>query len=66
MPQPKKAKQPRLLPRLEPIRETDALDFADLVTRYRCQCGNIAQTGIRLDAIVCTRCGSAMKPTEGD
>lgn len=59
----RKPKQPRLLPKLEPIRESDALTFSDLVTRYRCRCGNTAETGIKLDEIVCIRCGSAMRPT---
>jgi predicted SprT family Zn-dependent metalloprotease len=58
----KKPKQPRLLPALAPIREYDALDIDDLTTRYRCRCGNSVQTGIRLNEIVCVRCGSAMKP----
>ena len=62
----RKPKQPRLLPKLEPIREGDALSINDLTTSYRCRCGNTAETGIHLDAIVCTRCGSAMKPTKGD
>jgi len=46
---------------LKPIREGDALDFGDLTTRYRCRCGNTAETGIRLDAVVCVCCGAAMK-----
>ncbi len=58
----KKPKQPRLLPKLAPIAETDALTLDDLTTRYRCRCGNTAETGIKLDAVTCTRCGSAMKP----
>lgn len=58
---PRKAKQPRLLPKLAPIREGEALTLDDLTTRYRCRCGNSAETGIRLEAIVCVRCGSAMK-----
>jgi molybdenum cofactor biosynthesis enzyme len=58
----RKTKQPRLLPRLEPIAETDALTLADLTTRYRCRCGNTAETGIKLEAVTCVRCGSAMKP----
>ena len=33
-----------------------------LTTRYRCRCGNTAETGIRLDAVICTRCGQAMRP----
>jgi hypothetical protein len=61
----KKPKQPRLLPTLAPIAETDALTVDALTTRYRCCCGNTAETGIRLDAIVCTRCGSAMKREGG-
>ena len=58
-----KAKQPRLFSKtaLAPIREGDTLEFKDLTTRYRCRCGNSAETGIHLDAVVCTRCGSAMK-----
>ena len=58
----RKAKQPRLLPATPPIREGDALDFADLTTRYRCRCGNTAETGIKLDAVVCVKCGSHMRP----
>lgn len=58
----RKTKQPRLLPRLEPIAESDALSLADLTTWYTCRCGNTAETGIRLEAATCTRCGSAMKP----
>ncbi len=57
----RKAKQPRLLSATPPIREGDTLTFADLTTRYRCRCGNSATTGIRLEAVTCTRCGSAMK-----
>ena len=45
----RKPKQPRLLPRLEPIREHDALSIDDLTTRYRCQCGSRTSTGIRLE-----------------
>ena len=56
-----KFKQPRLLPALAPIREGDALSFEQLVTRYRCQCGNEVTTGIRLDAITCVKCGLAMQ-----
>ena len=59
----RKAKQPRLLPNLAPIREDDALPYAALVTCYRCRCGNTAETGIRLEAVTCTRCGQAMKAT---
>lgn len=59
---PKKTEQPRLLSRLEPIPENDTLTFDDFTTRYRCRCGNTAETGIKLEAIVCTRCGAAMKP----
>ena len=61
MTQKTKTRQPRLLPALEPIRATDALPFEALVTRYRCRCGNTAETGIKLDAVTCIRCGSAMK-----
>lgn len=57
----RKIKQPRLLPNLEPIRPGDALTLDDLTTRYRCRCGNSAETGIRLEAVTCTRCGAAMK-----
>ena len=57
----RKAKQPRLLPNLEPIRANDALSIDALTTRYKCRCGNRAETGIRLDAVTCTRCGAAMK-----
>ncbi len=56
-----KQKQPHLLPALAPIREHDALTLDDLTTRYRYRCGNTCTTGIRLDAVTCTRCGSAMK-----
>ena len=58
----RKARQPRLLPQLEPIKPGDALSYDDLVTRYKCRCGNSAETGIRLDAVTCVRCGSPMKP----
>jgi len=58
----RKTKQPRLLPALAPIREADALTLDALTTRYRCRCGNSAETEIRLNEIVCVRCGSAMKP----
>ncbi len=58
----RKQKQPRLLPALAPIREADALTLDALTTRYRCRCGNSVQTGIKLDAVTCIRCGSAMKP----
>jgi hypothetical protein len=57
-----KTKQPRLLPALAPIREADALTLDDLTTRYRCRCGNTCTTGIKLEAVTCIRCGSAMKP----
>ncbi len=57
----RKQKQPRLLPALAPIREGDALILDALTTRYKCRCGNSAETGIRLEAVTCTRCGSAMK-----
>lgn len=60
---PRKPKQPRLLPKLEPIRETDDLTFADLKNfSYRCRCGHHAETGIKLEAIVCVKCGSPMQP----
>ncbi len=59
----RKVKQPRLLPKLEPIRDTDALTLDAPTTRYRCRCGNSAETGIKLEAVVCVRCGSAMEPT---
>ncbi len=58
---PRKQKPPRLLPALAPIREHDALTLDALTTRYRCRCGNTAETGIRLNEIVCVRCGSATK-----
>lgn len=58
----RKTKQPQLLSPLAPIREGDALDFAALTTHYRCRCGHTAETGIRLEAVTCTRCGMAMKP----
>ena len=58
----RKAKQPRLLPKLAPISESDALSIDALTTRYRCRCGNSAETGIHLDAVTCTRCGQAMRP----
>ena len=57
----RKQKQPRLLPALAPIREGDALTPDALTTRYRCRCGNTAETGIKLEAVTCVRCGSAMK-----
>ena len=57
----RKQKQPRLLPALAPIREADALTLDALTTRYKCRCGNSAETGIKLEAVTCTRCGSAMK-----
>jgi Zn finger protein HypA/HybF involved in hydrogenase expression len=57
----RKQKQPRLLSVLAPIREGDALTLDALTTRYKCRCGNSAETGIRLEAIVCVRCGSEMK-----
>ena len=48
----RKTKQSRLLSNrmLEPIKADD------LVTRYRCRCGNTAETGIKLEAVICTRC----------
>ncbi len=58
----RKQKQPRLLPALAPIREADALTLDAVTTRYRCRCGNTAETGIKLEAVTCIRCGSAMKP----
>ncbi len=57
----KKAKQPRLLPNLASIRPGDALDINALTTRYKCRCGNSAETGIRLEAMTCTHCGAVMK-----
>lgn len=57
----RKQKQPRLLPALAPIREGDALTISALTTRYRCQCGNTASTEIRLEAVTCVKCGSAMR-----
>ncbi len=62
MPRARKLTQPRLLPQLEPIRPGDALTIGDLITRYECRCGNRAETGIRLDAVTCVKCGAAMKP----
>lgn len=59
----RKVKQPRLLPNLAPIREHDSLTLDDLTTRYKCRCGNSAETGIRLESVVCTRCGAAMEAT---
>ncbi len=61
----KKTKQPRLLPALAPISDTDALTLDALTTRYKCRCGNSATTGIRLEAVTCTKCGSAMKAEGG-
>jgi hypothetical protein len=58
----RKQKQPRLLSVLAPIREHDALTLDALTTCYRCRCGNTAETGIKLEAVTCVRCGSAMKP----
>lgn len=57
-----RAKQPRLLPATPPIREDDAITFSDLKTRYRCRCGHTAETGVQLETIICTRCGTHMKP----
>ena len=58
-----KIRQPRLLSKttLAPIRVDDALGIDALTTRYKCRCGNTAETGIRLEAVTCTRCGAAMK-----
>lgn len=58
----RKVKQPRLISPLAPIREGDALSIDALTTRYRCRCGNTAETGIKLEAVTCTKCGAAMKP----
>lgn len=58
----RRQKQPRLLSPHAPIRESDALTFDALTTRYKCRCGNTAETGIRLEAVVCIRCGSHMRP----
>ncbi len=58
----RKAKQPRLLPATPPIRENDTLSFSDLSTLYRCRCGNTAETGIKLEAVVCVKCGTQMRP----
>ncbi len=60
---PRKQRQSRLLPKLAPIREGDALTIDALTTRYRCRCGNTAETGIRLDEIVCVKCGTRMRPS---
>lgn len=57
----RKASQPRLLPKTPPIREGDALTIDALTTRYHCRCGNTAETGIRLEAVVCVKCGSHMR-----
>ena len=56
----RKPKQPRLFAPHAPIRDDDALTIDALTTRYRCKCGNTAETGIKLEAVTCTRCGSAM------
>ena len=63
MARPKKITQPRLLPQLEPIAKSDGLTFADLTPGhvYRCQCGHTAETKTRLESVVCTKCGSAIK-----
>ena len=60
-----KIRQPRLLSKttLAPIRDGDTLSIDALTTRYRCRCGNTAETGIKLEAVTCTRCGQAMKAT---
>lgn len=60
----RKAKQLHLLLATPPIREGDALTLTldALTTRYRCRCGNNAETGIKLEAVTCVRCGSAMRP----
>lgn len=62
---PLKVRQPRLLPKtvLEPIGDGDALTWGALTTRYRCPCGNTAETGVRQGAVTCTRCGAAMVPS---
>lgn len=59
----RKAKQPRLLPKtvLEPIGDGDALTLDALTIRYLCRCRRSAETGIRLEAITCVKCGAAMK-----
>ena len=62
MPLPKKTKRPRLLPELELIKADNPLALDDFTTHYRCRCGNTAETGIRLEAVTCIRCGAAMKP----
>lgn len=58
----RKPKQPRLLPATPPIRDGDARSFSDLITRYRCHCGNSVETDIKLEAVVCVKCGSHMRP----
>ena len=58
----RKTRQPRLLPATAPIREADALTLDALTTRCRCRCGNTAETGIWLEAVVCVKCGSHMRP----
>ena len=62
---PAKVRQPRLLPKtvLEPIGAGDALTWGALTTLYRCRCGHTAETGLRLEAVTCTRCGAAMVPS---
>lgn len=61
---PVKVRQPRLLSRtvLEPIGDGDALTLEALTTRHRCRCGHTAETGVRLEAITCVKCGAAMEP----
>lgn len=60
----RKMKQPRLLPAVAPITETDSLDFAALTTHYACPCGHRAETQTPLPAVRCTRCGGTMTPTD--
>ena len=58
----RRQKQLRLLSPHAPIREGDALSIDALTTRYRCRCGNTAETGIKLEAVVCVKCGAQMRP----
>ena len=60
-----KVRQPRLLPKtvLEPIGDGDALTLEALTTRYECRCGNPVETGMKLEAFVCVKCGAAIVPS---
>ena len=59
-------RQRRLPPRLEPIAAPDGLSYEDLAPgyAYRCRCGNEVTTRTPLESIVCTKCGSAMQPSD--